>query len=116
MRKNNVAELREVVGDLLYMAERYVKKTPATESVIFDPETRKEIRTVNYHEAIARAWAILDKPQSNYETYDTPKEAFEAHMEFCHTHTGCRGCEWSESPFCDYIWLYSEAKEKGGAK
>lgn len=53
------ANLRELVGDLLYMAERFAKKTPATETVIFDAKTKKEIRTVNYHDVIARAKAAL---------------------------------------------------------
>ena len=61
----NAAKLREVVGDLLYMAERYVKKTPATESVIFDAKTKKEIRTVNYYGVIAKAQAVRAEPPRN---------------------------------------------------
>ena len=61
----DAAKLREVVGDLLYMAERYVKKTPATESVIFDAKTKKEIRTVNYYDVIAKAQAALAAPARN---------------------------------------------------
>ena len=53
------ADLRELVGDLLYMAERFARKTPATETVIFDARTKKELRTINYHDVIARAKAAL---------------------------------------------------------
>lgn len=52
-----------MVGDLLYMAERFAKKTPATETVIFDAKTKKEIRTINYHDVIARAKAALAAPR-----------------------------------------------------
>lgn len=77
----NAAKLREVVGDLLYMAERYVKKTPATESVIFDAKTKKEIRTVNYYDVIAKAQAALAAPPRNCDLYADEQSAWEAFSE-----------------------------------
>lgn len=77
----NAAKLREVVGDLLYMAERYVKKTPATESVIFDAKTKKEIRTVNYYDVIAKAQAALATPPRNCDLYADEQSAWEAFSE-----------------------------------
>lgn len=77
----NTAKLREVVGDLLYMAERYVKKTPATESVIFDAKTKKEIRTVNYYDVIAKAQAALAAPPRNCDLYADEQSAWEAFSE-----------------------------------
>lgn len=75
------ADLRELVGDLLYMAERFAKKTPATETVIFDAKTKKEIRTVNYHDVIARAKAALASKSARWA-------GVEYHYAVC---SKCRG-------------------------
>ena len=62
------------------------------------------------------AKAALNSPTRNCDRYDTPESAFEAHLRFCRAHPGCRGCKWSESPCCDYNWLYAAARESEVAK
>lgn len=55
-----VAELCDVLRDCLFMARRFAARSPATESVIFDPKTRKEIRTLDYRKTIERAVKALE--------------------------------------------------------
>lgn len=47
--------------DALYMAMRYFQKTPANETVILDPKTRKAIRTVDYLKTLKKGRAMLKK-------------------------------------------------------
>jgi len=60
---------------------------------------------------ITLARKALATPPRNCNKYDTPEKAFEAHLRYCRAHPGCRGCKWSESPCCDYNWLYAAANE-----
>lgn len=50
-----------VLRDALYMAMRYFQKTPASETVIFDPKTHKTIRTVDYLKTLKKGKAMLKK-------------------------------------------------------
>ena len=58
----NMAKLRAVVEDLLYMAKRYAAKTPAAETVIFDSKTHETLKTINYYKTIKKAEAALAAP------------------------------------------------------
>ena len=109
------ANLREVVGDLLYMAERYVKKTPATESAIFDAKTKKEIRTINYYDVIAKAKAALASPQRNCERFQTKDAAREAFQKLRHHRVWADVSLWDDrdeiEAFLD--WLFALGKKEG---
>ena len=63
----NQSEIHDTLEDLLYMAKRYVKKTPATETIVFDSKTGKELKTINYHKTIEKAEAILAKSKRKGE-------------------------------------------------
>ena len=121
----NAAAMREAVGDLLYMAERYVQKTPATESIIFDAKTKKEIRTINYYDVIAKAKAALSAPPRNCDvgTADEQEDRFD---KFCDSHKwvddeGANAC-MSECPLyntnnCSLLWAQRPYEaEEGGAE
>lgn len=45
---NKVNMPKQLVEDLMLMAEKWYKSTPATETVVFDAKTKKVERTVNY--------------------------------------------------------------------
>lgn len=60
-RKNNVTIPRDLVEDLLLIAEKHLNKTPVRETVIFDKDTGKTIRTVNYCKTIKKGWDELDR-------------------------------------------------------
>lgn len=65
----NMAKLRAVVEDLLYMAKRFAAKTPATETVIFDSKTHETLKTINYHKTIEKAEAALAAPSRNCDMF-----------------------------------------------
>ena len=67
--RGNMAKLRAVVEDLLYMARRYVKKTAAVETVIFDSKTHEALKTINYYKTIEKAEAALAAPARNCDMY-----------------------------------------------
>ena len=67
--QGNLAKLRAVVEDLLYMARRYVKKMPATETVIFDSKTHETLKTIDYYKTIEKAEAALAAPSRNCDMY-----------------------------------------------
>lgn len=55
------AKLCDVLQDCLYMARRFAEKSPACESVIFDPETHRTLRVVDYQKTIKQAERLLRK-------------------------------------------------------
>jgi len=59
-KRSDSKELCDVLRDCLFMARRFAARSPATESVIFDPKTRKEIRTLDYRKIIERAVKALE--------------------------------------------------------
>ena len=56
-----VAKLCDVLQDCLYMARRFAEKSPACESVIFDSETHRTLRVVDYRKTIEQAERLLKK-------------------------------------------------------
>lgn len=96
--KCDTAKLREALSAALDM--------------IFDLQVRNRSPIANSVYAVRRKIkAALAAPPRNCDKYDTPEKAFEAHLRYCRAHPGCRGCKWSESPCCDYNWLYAAANE-----
>ena len=47
--------------DTLYMAARYIQKTPARETVIFNPKTCRAVRTIDYLKTLKKGKAMLKK-------------------------------------------------------
>lgn len=56
---NKVNMPKQLVEDLMLMAEKWYNKTPATETVVFDSKTKKVERTVNYRKTIEDAVRAL---------------------------------------------------------
>ena len=98
METNN--KMREIMADLLYMAERYAKKTPATATVIFDPATKKEMRTICYYDVIAKARAALAEPVRNCEV-GTAEEQEKRYAMFVKKHwtLGKTALQWAQMPY-----------------
>ena len=59
MKANKKVMPQEIVRDLLYLAKKYVARTPATEATIFDHDTHEVLRIINYHDTIERAKEFL---------------------------------------------------------
>ena len=111
MPSGNAAAMREVVGDLLYMAERYVQKTPATESIIFEAKTKKEIRTINYYDVIAKAKAALSAPPRNCDIRTDFNDAITTLADERGWHDG----KWDSERYCILAsWLLATATERKG--
>ena len=56
-----VAKLCDALQDCLYMARRYAEKSPACESAVFDSETHRTLRVVDYRKTIKQAERLLKK-------------------------------------------------------
>lgn len=56
-----VAKLCDALQDCLYMARRFAEKSPACESVVFDSETHRTLRVVDYQKTIKQAERLLRK-------------------------------------------------------
>lgn len=86
-------ELHTLIEDLLYMAKRYVKKTPATVTVISDSDTHETQKTIDYYETIKKAEAALLAPARNCERFNTWDEARTAY--YCEVPNGVQPIgEW----------------------
>ena len=122
----NIAKLRELVEDLLYMARRYVKKTPAVETVIFDSKTHEALKTINYHKTIEKAEAALAAPARNCDRFNTGDAERDAEMAW-NAITSEMDLQFSDltdreiaiikESMRGFVWLFSLADNtKGGEK
>ena len=100
--KCDTAKLREAVKAVVGVGypHNFQKEAPHIRGYCYD-----------ITKAVDKCLAALAAPPRNSNKYDTPEKAFEAHLRYCRAHPGCRGCKWSESPCCDYNWLYAAANE-----
>ena len=119
----NMAKLRAVVEDLLYMAKRYAAKTPAAETVIFDSKTHETLKTINYYKTIKKAEAALAAPARECDV-GTPAEQTARFAEFCKSHRHsdmpkCAGCPLEDIPDgtgCSQAWGQMPCNESEAAK
>ena len=112
------ASARGLIEDLLYMAKRYVRKSPATESIIFDNETGKTLRTIKYRETIERAEEFLSRPDRNCDV-GTPKQQAKRFQKFCLGHQPKEGdCTCACPAFvgedvdCHFSWAQMPCKAR----
>lgn len=105
----NVAEIREALQDVLFMAEKHAANSPATSAVIFDRDTGKVAREINYLQAIEKARFALGAPARNCDVYKTEKDARKA---FYNCYFGPTEDEFVNAAFID--WLFTPTE--GGAK
>lgn len=71
----NAAAMREVLQDVLFMAEKYAANSPATSAVIFDRDTGKVAREIDYLQAIEKARAALGAPARNCDRFTDEVDA-----------------------------------------
>lgn len=117
-KHGNAAAMREVLQDVLFMAEKHAANSPATSAVIFDRDTGKVAREIDYLQAIEKARAALSSPPRNCDV-GTPEEQIDRWRLFCKSHDDCDSCPVeSGAPCmvrCAIEWLQMPYAE-GGAK